>query len=105
MLADSITLPLSGPVDKSEGVVKAQNSFAVFSHHMIARVGGEPKLCQLWGIDHPAIHRYGLDFDHGFLSEHPFSGDARAAIHGCRLSVFRTSKGTRELLSTRTISG
>jgi len=32
------------PLDKSEGVVKAQNSRAVFFHRLRVRVGGEPKL-------------------------------------------------------------
>jgi hypothetical protein len=32
------------PVDKSEGIVKAQNSRAVFFHRFALQSGGEPKL-------------------------------------------------------------
>jgi len=55
-------------VDKSEGVVKTQNSIAVFFTALLFRVvenrSSETLTVNQLSADRSAIHRYGLNLDH-----------------------------------------
>jgi hypothetical protein len=83
---------LPGAVEKSEGVLKAQNSPAVFFHRVMVRVGGELKFCNSLsesssrGIA-PSLIDSICNFDHDSSIRTPICTGATAPNQASNLSA------------------